>query len=156
MLARFVGHRRHDDDPAPVGGIDGLLGLPWVADRTQGLLDHVGALVETEEHAGGEPAPIGDERVAHPDGQELAAGTGPDVAGAVLGGGGIERFARPVPVADRVEGVVVAVQEVPARDVVDVAVPVVVDAVVVRRVEDQVLGIGEAVAVAIGDRLRSR
>ena len=48
-----------------------------------------------------------------------------------------------------VEGVVVVPEEVPARDVVDVAVRVVVDAVGEAAAEDEILWIDEAVVVAL-------
>ena len=138
--------------PRSVGRIDGLLGLARVADAPERLLDHIGALVESEQHPGRESAAVGDERVAHANGEELASGTRPDVAGAVLGCRRVRGLTGAVAVGDGVERIVVAVQEVPARDLVDVAIAVVVDAVVVRRVEDEVFGIGDTVAVAVGDR----
>ncbi len=100
----------------------------------------------------GEAASVGDERVAHAHRQELARGAHAHVAGAVGRGRGVLGLTRAVPVVHGVERVVVAVEEVPARDVVDVAVVVVVDVVAVRGAEDEVLGVGDAVPVEVGDR----
>jgi len=152
VLRGLVGHRRDDDHPSPVGGVDRLLRLPRVVDRAERLLHDVRAAVEREQHARGEPAAVGDERVAHPHGDEPAAGAVAHVARAVLRGGRVLGLARAVAVLHGVEGVVVAVEEVPAGDVVHPAVVVVVHAVVPARIEDQVLGIRDAVAVAVGDR----
>ena len=65
-------------------------------------------------------------------------------------------FTGAVAVLDGVEGIVVSVEEVPTRDVVDVAVAVVVIAVAVLRIEDEIFGIGDRVAVAVGDRAEVR
>ena len=152
MLGRLVGHRRDHDDAACVRGIDRLLGLQRVRQRAERLLHHVRAGVEREQDARREPAAFGDERVGDADREEPAVRAVPDVAGAVLARVRVLGLAGAVPVLDGVERIVVAVEEVPTRDVVDVAVVVVVDAVAVRGVEDQILGIGDTVAVAVGDR----
>ena len=151
MLGGLVGHRRDDDHVAPVRGVDRLLRLRRVADRAERLLDHVGARVEREQHAGREAPAVGDERVADAHGQEPAVRARADVAGAVRGRGRVPASPVPWPKLDGVERVVVAEEEVPTRDVVDVAVVVVVDPVVVGRVEDEILGVGEPVAVAVGE-----
>ena len=155
MLGGLVGHRRDDDHVAPVRGVDRLLRLRRVADRAERLLDHVGARVEREQHAGREAPAVGDERVADAHGHESAVGARADIAGAVRGRGRVSGFTGAVAVVDGVERVVVAEEEVPTRDVVDVTVVVVVDLVVVGRVEDEILGVGEPVAVAVGSPAKS-
>ena len=152
MLRRLVGHRGDHDDAAVVRRVDRLLRLRRVADGAERFLDDVGAAVEREEHAGRESRAVADERVRDPHRQEATPRARANVAGAVRGRGRVLRLPGAVSVLGHVERIVVAVEEVPARDVVDVAVRVVVDAVRDGRVEDQVLGIGEAVRVAICER----
>ena len=82
--------------------------------------------------------------------RELGAKPGGPVLPSLASADLVPGFAGAVAVVHVVEGVVVAVVEVPAGDVVDVAVAVAVDAV--GEEEDQVLRIGDAVAVQVGDR----
>ena len=152
MLRRLVGHGRDHRHTAPVRRVDRELGLARVVDRAERLLDDGRARVEPEEHTGAEARRVGDEGIAHAYRDERALRAGADVADAVVGGGRVLGLTGAVAVVHRVERVVVTEEEVPSGDVVDVAVVVVVGTVRVVRVEDQVLGIGDAVAVAIRDR----
>ena len=152
MLRGLVGHRRDDHDAALVRGVDRGLRLRRIRQRAERLLHHVRTDVEREQDARREATAVGDERVGDADRKHAAARARADVAGSVLARGRVLGLAGAVAVLDGVERIVVAVEEVPTRDVVDVAVAVVVLAVAVLRVEDEVLGIGDAVAVAIGDR----
>src|SRR5204862_1711743 len=97
---------------------------------------------------------VGDEGLAHAQRQDHAVGAGARLAAAdVRLGGRILHLAGAVPVLDVVVGVVVVVDEVPARDVARVAVAVVVGAV--GEGDDQVLGgehPGRAVAARGGGR----
>ena len=150
MLRGFVRHRRDYDDTTLVRGIDRLLRLHGVRQRAECFLHHIGTGVQREHHARREPSPLGDERVGDADREQPAVRAIPDIAGAVLARVGVLGLAGAVPVLHRVERIVVAVEEVPPGDVVDVTVVIVVDTVAERGIEDQIFGIGDTVSVAVG------
>ncbi len=105
--------------------------------------------VDRIDHRLGEVRIHRDEAVGHTQGNEHRARRHARESVAIVRLGDlVARLAGAVAVANVVRGVVVALVEVPARDVVDVAVAVVVDAVGVG--PDQVLAVDEAVGVGVG------
>src|SRR5207253_6731407 len=90
-------------------------------------LDDRRAGVDREDDALREAVHVGDEAVADPHRHHQAVRAGAEVAAVVRLGGRVARLAGAVAVVDLVEGVVVTLEEIPARDVVDVAVAAVVD-----------------------------
>src|SRR5690606_32866100 len=90
-----------------------------------------------------------DEAIAYAQRHEPAARTRADAADAVVRARDrVPGLAGAVAVARIVVGIVVVLEEVPARDVVDVAVAVVVDAI--REGEDEVARVDDAIRIAVG------
>ncbi len=152
MLGSLVRHRRHHHHVPAVRGVDRLLGLDGIVDHAERFLDDPGTRVEREEHSGREALPVGDERIADPHGNELTLRTGSDITGAVRRGHRVVGLTAAVSVVGGVERVVVAGEKIPTGDVVDIAVVIVVDAVGIGGVQDEVFGVGDAVVVLVGDR----
>ena len=137
VLGRLVGGRGQHGDAVAVGVVDGLPGEARVVERAERLLDDLDVVVGGVGDGGAEPVDVGDEAVADAQVDGHAVRAGADVAAVVGLRGRVPRLAGPVAVLDVVERVVVVVEEVPADEVVDVAVAVVVDPVAER--DQQVL-----------------
>ncbi len=160
MVGELVGGRGDDRNPAFVGQVDRRPRGRCVVVAPQCGADHARAGMDRIGEAAGEAVGVDDEAVAHAHRQHAAARADPGVADAVvrLGGGG-RGDAGPVAEVRVVAGVVVralvaavalvAAEEIVARDIVRVAVAVVVRAV--GEGEDQVLRIETAVRVAVLD-----
>ncbi len=149
VVRLLVGRRRDDRHAAGVRVVDRVLSERRVVERAVRLLDHRRAAVDREDDAAREVVHVRDEAVAHLDRDERRVRRGADAPAVRRFGARVLGLARTVPVGDVVEGVVVVLVEVPARDVVDVAV-----AVGVGRVGedgDQILRIDHAVAVRVAD-----
>ncbi len=148
VVRLLVGRRGDHRDAALVGVVDRLLAEARLIERPQSLLHDPGAAVDGEDDPLGEVVHRRHEAVAGAHLEQHAVRAGAGAAAAVVRlGGRIVRLAGAVPVAHLVERVVVVFEEVPAADVVDVAVSVVV--VSVREQEDEVLRIDDAVAVLV-------
>ena len=144
VVARFlVGLRRHDQHAVAVCVVGRRLGEAGVVQGAQRLLHDAGAVVNGVDHGLGPVVDVGDERVAHPHLEQHAVGALGDLLLDL--GRRVAALASAVAVGHVVGRVVVALVEVPTRDVVDVAVVVVVLAVGERA--DQVAGIDVVVAV---------
>ncbi len=131
-----------------VGVVDGLAGVGAVVDGAEGLLHHLGAAVDGVHHGLREVVDLADEAVGDAHGDDHAARAVAGVALVVVGlRGGPAHLARAVAEARGVGGVVVVLEEVPAGDVVGVAVVVVV--AVVGEHPDEVARVDDAVAVGV-------
>jgi hypothetical protein len=138
VLGGLVGGRRDHGRAVVVGVLDGAPAERRVVERAERLLDDRDLVVGRVDRGQREAVHVGHERVAHAQGYERAVRAGAreavvvvDLADRVL------RLAGAVAVLDVVERVVVVVEEVPARDVVGVAVGVGV--VAVREGDQEVL-----------------
>ena len=149
----LVGGRRDGDDAARVRVVDRFLAEARVVESAERLLDDVDVVVRRVDDRFGEMLDVGDERITDTQRHEHALRADADLAAVVLLGSGILGLARPVAVLRLVARVVVVLEEVPAGDVVDVAVPVVVLPVGEGVIEDEVLGVEHIVRVAV---LRAR
>src|SRR5262249_2805626 len=147
VVGLLVRRRRDDGDAVRVGVVDGVLGEGGVVERAVRLLDDAHAAVDGEDHALGEVVDVGDEAVAHLDRDEHGVRRRAHAAAVRRLGARVLGLAGAVAVGDVVEGIVVVLVKVPARDVVDVAVGVRVHPV--REDLDQILGIDDAVAVHV-------
>ena len=146
-----------EEGAVPVGVVECLTREARVEERADRSLDDLDVVVGGIEDGLGEVVRVDDERVPDAHRHDLAAGAVADAAIAVVAGlGRIRGAARPVVararVARGVVGVVVVVEEVPAGDVVDVAVRVGVGAV--AEDGDQVAGVEDRVGLGVagGDR----
>src|SRR5204862_4870445 len=103
-----------------VGVVDGGLAEAGVVDRAQGLLHDTDTVVDGVDHGLGEVVDVGDEGGADAQRGEHAVGA---LGGALLDlGRRVTGLTRAVAVVDVVGRVVVVLVEVPAGDVVHVAV----------------------------------
>ncbi len=135
-------------DALAVGVLGGRLGERGVVEAAVGALDDLHAVVGCVGHGHRERVLVRHERVPDPQRGERALRADAEPAGAVVALlGDLVRAAGPVvargEVARLVERVVVVVEEVPARDVVDVAVAVGVGAVG-ERLDEVLAGRGVA------------
>ncbi len=138
VLGRLVRRRGDHGDAVVVGVVDRFAREHRVVEAAEGLLHDVDAAVGRVDRRLAEAVGLGDERLADAQRQHLAVRARADLAGAVVRfGGGVLVLAGAVAVLHLVVGVVVVVDEVPAGDVVGVAVVVVVDAV--GEGDDQIL-----------------
>ena len=140
-------HQRH---ALAVGVAHGAAREPCVGQAADRPLGHGGAVVDGVGHGERPVVGGGDERVPDPQRHQLAPRAKPRLVGRVVGLGQRLQGA-PGPVAAgataarRVVGVVVVVEEVPAGDVVDVAVGVAIGSL--REGGDQVGGVEDCVGV---------
>jgi len=138
VFGGLVRRRGDHRDAVVVGVVDRFAREHRVVEAAQSLLHDIHAAVRRVGRGLGEAVGLGDEGLAHAQRQNLAVGARADLAGAVVGfGRRVLVLARAVPVLHLVVGVVVVVDEVPAGDVVGVAVFVVVGAV--GEGDDQIL-----------------
>ncbi len=149
MEAFLVGRRGDHRHVVGPGVLDRGARERGVVHRAERLLDHLRARVDGVHDAFGEEIRVGDEAVADAHGEHAAVRAGAEGPAVVGLGGRVLGLAGAVAVLHLVEGIVVVVDEVPAGDVVHVAVAVAVHSVAERR--DQVLGIEKPVAVAVAD-----
>ena len=143
----LVGLRRIHHDSVVIGVVDRRLRVRGIVDRPQRFLQHADPVVDAVNHRLRERVDVRDERVADAQRHEHAV--------RALGhrlldlSRRVGRLARAVPVRHVVRWVVVVLVEVPAGDVVGVAVVVLVDPVAER--VDQVLPVDEVVVVDVDD-----
>ena len=97
---------------------------------------------------------VRDETVTDTHRNELTLRTTADFTRAIRGRGAVFGFPRSVAIINRVEWIVVAVKKIPARDVIHMTVVILVDAIVVLRIENEVLGVDKPVAVAVSNRAK--
>ncbi len=149
VVARvFVGHARVDHHAVAVRVVDRRARERRVVDRAERFLNDLHAIVRRVDDGLAEVVHVGDEALADAKRNEHAVRARADSAHAVVAlRGRVVRFARAVAVARVVVRVVVVLVEVPTRDVVDVAVTVVVFAVGEHL--DEIARVEDAVPVAI-------
>jgi hypothetical protein len=155
VLGGLVGGRRDDRDAALPRVVDRVAGERGLVQRAERLLDDLDVVVDGVGDRHGEAVDVGDERRADAHVDLHAVRARAELAAVVGLGAGVARLAGAVAVLDVVVGVVVVVEEVPADEVVDVAVAVAVGAVgegdehvlrIEHRLADAVL------AVLLGER----
>ena len=130
VKAVLVGSRGDDGDVIVIRVINRPLGQRRVRDRPQRLLNDGGTQVHCIRCSHREAIGIGNKAVANPQRGDAAARTDASIVDAVVGlRSGVGGFTCAVTIARVVIRIVVVVKEVPARDVVDVAVAVVVFAI---------------------------
>ena len=151
MLGGLVGGRGDGRDSVAVGVVDGPARQRGVVERPQRLLNDLHVVVGGVKRRLGEVVDVGDKAVADPQWQDHAVGTGAEVAAVVRLRARVKCLAGAVAVLDVVEWVVVVVEEVPAGDVVDIAVVVAVGPV--GEGDDQVLGREHGWDFVVGIRL---
>ena len=130
MTSVLVGHAGDVEHAVGIGVVERLLSKVVHVDGAESALHHPHAMIGRVHDCLGEGVDVGDEAVADPHGEKAAVGTATDAAMTVVAFGGcVAGFTGAVAIAGVVVRVVVILHEVPTRDVVDVAVVVVVDAI---------------------------
>jgi hypothetical protein len=124
VVALLVRRRGDHGDVARVRVVDRAACERRVVDRAERLLDHLRAAVDREDDARANRFESAMKLSPTRTGSTMQLGHVPSVAAVVGLGRRVARLAGAVAVLHLVERVVVVVEEVPARDVVDVAVAV--------------------------------
>lgn len=148
--AVLVSGRGHQHHAFAMGIRDGFLSEVRVIVGTNGGHGNPGPDVHRIDEPLREVVDIHDEAVPDPDRQQGGMGGHPDPSQAIIPlGGSPLRGAGPVMELHVVEGIVIVLEEVPAVDIVDIAIAIVIDAVA----EDgyEIPGIEDLVAVNIED-----
>lgn len=149
VIALLVGRRGDDRDSMRARVLDCDLRERSVVESAECLGNDGDAAIDGERDCRTEIVGIGDEAVAHLDRYEHGVRGDAPIATVVHLARHALRFAGSVAIAHVVEGIVVVLVHIPAADIVDVTVAVVVDAVAERL--DDVSWIENAVAVQIAD-----
>ena len=151
----LVGHAGDDDDVLAVRVIDRRARERVLVHSAESFLDDTCPVVGRVDDGLGDVVYLSDEALRDAQHDETAVGACPDAEGLVVPfAGGPESLAGAVLVARVVVGVVVVLVEVPAGDVVDVAVLVVIHAV--REQLDEIARVEDAVVVHVAlDAIRA-